>query len=260
MLFDVLGNPLAALSLTLPRIAGAFLMLPLLTQQSMPSLVRNSFLVSLAIIALPVALAGLPSGGLDVSAMAPIIVKEIFLGTSIGFCFGIVFWAIGAAGSIIDGQIGMTMATLMDPLQGHQTTLHGDFLSQFAAMLFMASGAFLIFLDLLLSSYAIWPVMSFYPQIDNSGIMLFSGQFSYLMTAALVLAAPVMVILMIVDLSFGLVNRFAPSLNVFALTLPIKAWLATAIIMLMLGVLVEFVFKHMRDNRGLMTLLNHVFT
>ena len=52
MQFDILGNPLMALGLTLPRIAGAFIMLPLLTQQNMPAMVRNSFLVSLAIIAL----------------------------------------------------------------------------------------------------------------------------------------------------------------------------------------------------------------
>src|SRR3546814_14855847 len=49
-----LGNPLLALGLTLPRISGAFIMLPLLTQQNMPSMVRNSFLVSLAVVALPV--------------------------------------------------------------------------------------------------------------------------------------------------------------------------------------------------------------
>ena len=50
----------------------------------------------------------------------------------------------------------------------------------------------------------------------------------------LVLAAPAIVILLVIDMSFGLVNRYAPQLNVFALTLPIKAWLATGIILMML--------------------------
>src|SRR3546814_1098829 len=82
------------------------------------------------------------------------------------------------------------MASIFDPIQGHQTSLHGQFLSQFAAYLFMASGAFLVFLDLLLTSYTVWPVMSFFPDIKVAGIHLFVGQFSYLMTAALLLAAP----------------------------------------------------------------------
>jgi type III secretion protein T len=168
MEFDILGNPLTALGLTLPRIAGAFIMLPLLTQQNMPATVRNSFLVSLAIVALPIALAGLPAGGMPVVDMAPIVLKELFIGIAIGFCFGIVFWAIGAAGNILDTQIGMSMASIFDPIQGHQTSLHGQFLSQLAAWLFMASGAFLVFLDLLLTSYSIWPVMSFFPNIQVS--------------------------------------------------------------------------------------------
>jgi type III secretion protein T len=254
-----LGNPLLALGLTLPRIAGAFIMLPLLTQQNMPAMVRNSFLVSLAIVALPVALVGLPDTSMEMSVMAPIVVKELFIGIAIGFCFGIVFWAIGAAGNILDTQIGMSMASIFDPIQGHQTSLHGQFLSQLAAWLFMASGAFLVFLDLLLTSYSVWPVMSFFPAIQISGMHLFVGQFSYLMTAALLLAAPAVVIMLIIDLSFGLVNRYAPSLNVFALTLPIKAWLATAIILLMLGSLMEFIIRRLGDSRGFLDVLQRVF-
>ncbi len=259
MEFDVLTHPLTALGLTLPRIAGAFIMLPLLTPQNMPGMVRNSFLVSLAIIALPIALAGLPSGGMQVADMAPIVLKELFLGIAIGFCFGIVFWAIGAAGNILDTQIGMSMASIFDPVQGHQTSFHGEFLSQLAAWLFMASGAFLVFLDLLLTSYSVWPVMSFFPDVHATGMHLFVGQFGYLMTVALLLAAPAMVILLIIDLSFGLVNRYAPSLNVFALTLPIKAWLATAIILLMIGTLVEFLLQRLGDSRGFMHVLQQVF-
>ncbi|MDN5781210.1 MAG: type III secretion system export apparatus subunit SctT [Luteimonas sp.] len=254
-----IGNPMLALGLTLPRIAGAFIMLPLLTQQNMPAMVRNSFLVSLAIVALPVALAGLPDTSMEMSVMAPIVLKELFIGIAIGFCFGIVFWAIGAAGNILDTQIGMSMASIFDPIQGHQTSLHGQFLSQLAAWLFMASGAFLVFLDLLLTSYSVWPVMSFFPQIQVAGVHLFVGQFSYLMTAALLLAAPAIVIMLIIDLSFGLVNRYAPSLNVFALTLPIKAWLATAVILLMLGSLMEFIIQRLGDSRGFLDVLQRVF-
>jgi type III secretion protein T len=257
--YELLGNPLLALGLTLPRVIGAFLMLPLITAENMPALVRNSFLVSLAIVALPVALAGLPAGGMPVTDMVPILLKELFLGIALGFCFGIVFWAIGAAGNILDTQIGMSMASIMDPIQGHQSSLHGQFLSQLAAWLFMASGAFLIFLDLLMSSYSVWPVTSFWPNLHPGGLSAFVGQFGYMMTAALLLAAPAMVILLIIDISFGLVNRYAPSLNVFAMTLPIKAWLATAIILLLLGSLVEFVLRRLGDQHGFLEMLQKVF-
>lgn len=257
--FDPVGNAMLALGLTLPRIIGAFIMLPLLTPENMPAMVRNSFLVSLAIVALPVAMAGAPIEMMGAFRWGPMVLKELFLGISIGLCFGIVFWALGAAGSVIDTQVGLGMAQVFDPVQGHQTSLHGQFLSQLAAFLFMASGAFLVFLDLLLSSYTLWPVTSYFPNMHIGGMHLFIGQFSFLMTALLVLAAPAMVVLLLVDLSFGLVNRYAPQLNVFALTLPIKAWLATAIIMLMLGVYVEIVIERLVDNRGLIESLRRTF-
>jgi type III secretion protein T len=68
-----------------------------------------------------------------------------------------------------------------------------------------------------------------------------------------------MVVLLLIDLSFGLVNRFAPQLNVFTITMPIKAWLATWIILLMLGVYVEIVLDRLAGNRGLLDALNRVF-
>ncbi|MGO1070896.1 type III secretion system export apparatus subunit SctT [Lysobacter sp. CA199] len=259
MNIDSYGNVLIALGLVLPRVIGSFMMLPLITTENMPPLVRNSFMVSLAIVAIPVAMNGVPLDQLNALDFAPVVLKELFIGVSIGFCFGMVFWALSAAGNVIDTQVGMTLAQVMDPIQGHQASLHGNFLSQFAAWLFMASGAFLVFLDLLLSSYAMWPVVSFFPNLQAAGMELFVGQFSYLMTALLVLAAPVMVVLLLIDLSFGLVNRFAPQLNVFTITMPIKAWLATWIILLMLGVYVEIVLDRLAGNRGLLQALHRVF-
>ena len=258
--YDSIGNAMLALGLTVPRVIGAFLMLPLLTAQTVPAMVRNSFLVSLAIVAMPIAMAGAPVDVMDNPLWVALILKELFLGISLGFCFGIVFWAIGAAGSVMDSQVGMGMASIFDPIQGHQISLHGQFLSQLAAWLFMASGAFLIFLDLLLSSYVLWPVLSYTPVLNNTGVHLFVGHFDYLMTTLLVMAAPAMVLLLVIDLTFGLVNRYAPQLNVFALTLPIKAWIATAVILLLVGVYVEIVLKRLAANRGLLKLLDHVFS
>lgn len=254
-MFDFLGNPLLALALVLPRVIGAFLMLPLMTQQTVPAMVRNSFMVSLGIIVLPVALAGLPMDNLGTIEWPLIVLKEIFIGVAIGFCFGIVFWAVAAVGSVIDTQVGMSMAQVFDPIQGHQVTLHGEFLSQLATWLFMASGAFLVFLDLLMGSYVLWPVASYFPDLPAAGMNLFVGQFDYMMTTVLVLAAPVMVVMLVIDLSFGLVNRYAPQLNVFALTMPIKAWLATALILLLIGVYVEILLERLGSNRYLLGLL-----
>ena len=250
---------MSAIAMTTPRVLGAFLMLPLLTQENTPAMVRNSILISLAVIAVPAAMISAPTADITMSMWPALLVKEIFLGSVIGFCFGTIFWAIGAAGIVIDTQVGMSMATIMDPIQGHQASLHGQFLSQLAAWLFMASGAFLVFLDILLSSYAVWPVTSFYPSLQPGGMEMFIGQFAFLMSAVVVMAAPVMVFMLLVDLVFGLMNRFAPQLNVFALTMPIKAWVATAMIFLLIGLYAEIIMDRLMANRGLLEALQKIF-
>src|SRR3546814_33031 len=124
----------------------------------------------------------------------------------------------------------------------------------------MYRGTFMAFLDLLMPRYTVWQVIAYFPDIKVAGIHLFVGQFSYLMTVALLRAAPAIVIMLIIDLSFGLVNRYAPSLNVFALTLPIKAWLSTAVILLMIGALMDFVLQRLGDSRGFLDVLQKAFS
>lgn len=249
--FDSVGDVMLALALTVPRIAAAFLVLPLMSSETVPALVRNSFYVSLAIIALPVAMSAAPMGAMGAGTWPLVILKELLIGTLLGFTFGSVFWALGTAGGMIDTQIGANFSNVVDPIQGHQTSLTGQLFSQLAAWLFMASGAFLVFLDILISSYQLWPVQNVLPALNPAGAGFMIGQLSYLMSTALLFAAPAMVVMSIVDFSFGLVNRYAQQLNVFSLTLPIKAWLAQWVILLTLGLIVEVVLRKLFQNREL---------
>ena len=83
--FQTLGDLFLALGLTLPRIIGAFIMLPLITQSNMPAMVRNSFLVSLRWWRCP-----LPLRRLWPVAWPMMVLGEPFIG-AIGYLFGLVF-------------------------------------------------------------------------------------------------------------------------------------------------------------------------
>ncbi|MFK8014881.1 MAG: type III secretion system export apparatus subunit SctT [Gammaproteobacteria bacterium] len=251
-------SSLGPLALTLPRIAAAFIMLPLLTNENMPATARNSFFVSLAIVAFPAISAAGNIPPVTTLSWPIIVLKEILLGLIIGFAFGVIFWAIGSAGNLIDAKVGSSIAVVADPLQGHQTSLWGLFFSQLAAWLFMASGAFLIFLDILLGSYAIWPVGSYTPKFDGGGLGFFIAQFDFFMTTAFVLAAPAIVTMMLVDIGLGLVNRYAQQMQLISFSMPIKSLIATWIIILMLGVLVEFTLRGIANNKALLSTLKGI--
>ncbi len=258
MPFEYLQSQGLAIALTLPRIAAAFLILPMMTQETVPALVRNSFFVSLAIVAYPIAAASAPAGAMTQGTWAIIVLKEIFVGVTIGFSFSAVFWALSAAGNVIDVKVGSSMASVMDPISGHQTSLTGLFLSQFGMWLFMATGAFTLFLDLLMSSYTLWPVGNALPPLHAGGITWFADQFNYIMTAVLMFSAPALVITSLLDVVLGLMNRFAQQLNVFSLAMPIKAWLSTWMLLLSLAAMVEVVVRTVAGNRGLLQALARV--
>jgi type III secretion protein T len=253
-----IGGVVSSIAMSLPRIIAAFLVLPLLNSQNMPGLVRNSFFVSLGIIVYPVA-ASVPAQNMAQGLWPLIILKELFIGGFLGFIFGSVFWAVSAAGNLIDTKVGTNFAASVDPIQGHETSFTGQLLAQLTAWLFMASGAFTLFLNLLMTSYSVWPVSQMLPSLTPRVEGFVIDEFASLLTLALMLAAPALVLMSLLDLALGLLNRFAPQLNVFSLTMPIKAWVATWIILLSLGTFVEVITRRLFANRELLETLRHVF-
>lgn len=243
-----LGDPILGLALSVPRVAAAFMVLPLLTEQSIPAMARNGFFVALGLVAFPIAAASAPTASLGVVDWPFLVLREIFIGVCIGFAFSAVFWALAAAGNLIDATIGTNMPGVIDPLAGHDDTLHGAFLSRLATWLFLASGAFTLFLDLLFGSYLLWPPGAEWPSLPAEGANLFIDRFGWMMAMALLLAAPALVLLAMVDLALGLLNRFAPQLNMFALNMSIKSWLATLMLVLGLGAIAGLVAGSIADG------------
>ena len=258
-IFAELHGQLIAIALTLPRLGASFLILPLFQQDTVPAMLRNSLIVTLAISIFPMAVAtnsGAPIAAID---WPVILVKEFLIGAALGFLFGSVFWALGMAGSIVDSQSGATMASIIDPIQGHQTSLMGQLFSRFAAWLLMASGGFMVFLNLALTSYKLWPVTQTLPQLPDRGLILFVEEFGYIIKFGLMMAAPAIVVLAMIDLGFGLVNRYAQNFNVSSIAASIKYFAGIGVLLLGLGVYVEIVLGKIRDNSGLLERLVGVF-
>ena len=216
------------------RVAATFLLLPMFSGETVPALVRNSIFVSLGVVSLAL------QPPLDASILGPaqwatILIKEVFVGLIIGFFFGSVLWALESAGQIIDTKVGATLAQVVDPLSGHQTSLNGAFLGRLASVVFVSMGGLSLLLRVIMESYVIWPIAAPMPVLDGRSLSLFEGEFGRLMVLATLFAAPVLTVLFLIDAALGLMNRFAQQLNVFTLSMSIKAYAATAVLLLLLG-------------------------
>lgn len=238
MLADWLGRPTDAallLGLSTMRVAVAFLLVPLFTQDLIPALIRNALFLALAMLGLLVQdVRPMTLGGWQ---WAVLYGREALMGAALGFLYAGLMWSFEMAGQLIDNKVGATQAQVQDPMSGHTTSLTGAFLARLASWVFMASGGFLLFAALLLDSFALWPLHGDW-QLRQAASVVFEAEFGRMLRLALLVAAPALVLLYLVDGVLGLINRYAQQLNVFSLSMSLKAVVGHGVLLLQLGSLV----------------------
>ena len=249
-LLGSLSDQALLLGLCTTRIAVAFLLVPLFTGDLIPATVRNAIYLVFGVLALSLQ-PPVTNAAIQNIRWLPMFAKEAFIGGGLGFLFGSVLWAFEAAGQTIDTKVGATTAQVSDPLSGQQTPLTGAFLGRLANFVFMFSGGLLLLAGLLLDSYTLWPVMSFQPVLAATGMRVFEAEFGRLMLLSLLIAAPSLVVLFAIDGVLGLVNRFAQQLNVFALSMSLKTWASTLVLMLTLGSMVQQLIADLQSRPGI---------
>jgi type III secretion protein T len=148
-------------------------------------------------------------------------------------------WAFEAAGQVIDNKIGSSQAQLQDPLSGQQTSLNGAFYGRLASYVFMAGGGFMLMVGTTMESFGIWPVAAPITHIATGGRELFTGEFGRIMALTVLISLPALVLLYVIDGVLGLVNRFAQQLNVFSVSMSLKAAAGVWIVLVQVGALVQ---------------------
>jgi type III secretion protein T len=249
---DGLADRALLVALCSSRFAVAFLLLPVFAPETVPALVRNAIFIGFGLITL--AVQPLPAvQGWTAGLWLQHFGREALLGIGFGVLLGAVLWAFEAAGQIVDSKVGATLAQVMDPLSGHQTSLSGSLLSRLAMFLFMAGGGFMVLVGTLMQSFALWPLGQADFTFRPGSVLLFEQAFASFALLALLLAGPCLLLLYVVDLALGMVNRFAPQLNLISISMSVKGVGAVLVWVLLFAPLVDAIEARIDD--GLASLL-----
>jgi type III secretion protein T len=211
------------------RMTAILNVMPLIGDQVLQGAARNVVIFVLCLIVFPNVIYTLPTD-LAWHSMIGLVFKEVVLGMLIGFLAGIPFYIGNALGFIIDTQRGSSMAQVFDPTIGGESSSLGDLFTKLLSTVFFTSGAYLAFMGLVYHSFVLWPVATYLPKLEPKFFLYFLHAVDHLMSEAVLMAAPILIVLFMMDFGLGLVNRFAPQLNVFSLGFPIKC--AVALLML----------------------------
>lgn len=163
----------------------------------------------------------------DMILLGMLYLKEVFIGLMIGFASALIFYGFEAAGQMMDAQRGMSIARVLIPELGTQSSLSGTFLFQLSIIVFLVIGGHLMFLNAVFSSYQVLPLFEF-PNIQP-GLYHLMDFFMRLTAEILVLSvqisAPVIITILIADIILGVANRIAPQINVWELGFNVKGYL-----------------------------------
>ena len=140
-------------------------------------------------------------------------VSEVFVGLLLGFTVTLIINSIRVAGQFIDLQIGYAMSAMADPLSGAQSTLIAQFFYYLAFILFLVMDGHHLMILGLARSYEMVPIGAAHIGAGVGAQLIES--FSGAITISLRVAAPVLSVLLISDLTLGFLSRTTPQINVF---------------------------------------------
>jgi flagellar biosynthesis protein FliR len=217
----------AGFILVLARISPLFLVGPMFSSKMVPSRVKGIAAVGLAVGMAPLATKG-QHVPLDVMSLVALIAKEFLVGLAFSYALSVLFAAVSAAGSLADTLIGFSFGALVDPVTGNNASVLSQAYSLVGIAVFIAINGDAWVIQGLNHTYDLVPLTG----TPALGSMVAGVQhaFSGIFIAAVELAAPVMLAVIITDAAFGAVARVVPQLNVFAVGFPAKVTVGLLII------------------------------
>jgi type III secretion protein T len=256
---DDASRVMLLLLLSAVRLAAVLAIVPFFSKQFVTGVGRNCVIFSMALPLVPLLISQLPGYYVDSLTIAGILIKEVVIGVTLGFATGFIFYISEGVGFIIDVQRGSSMATIFDPMAGSQTSLMGSTLLQIMSALFFTTGGFLFLMSLIYKTYTLWPVFAFQAAPNMAFAQFFLNMLDQTMEVMLCLAAPILIVLFLAEFGLGLVNRFAPQLNVFFLAMPIKSWLSMAFLLMYMSIIGHFFKKYFMYDSKILEFI-HIFS
>ncbi|WP_029068274.1 flagellar biosynthetic protein FliR [Jonesia quinghaiensis] len=208
------------------RFIAFFVIAPPFSSRSFPATVKMMLALGLALAVAPTVGPVEPAQSLGLYMMD--LGLQVVIGASLGFLVYLVFAAVESAGGMIDMTGGFAMAAGFDPLnQVNGAQMYRLFQMTALVLLFASNGHHLI-VGGLIRSFEFAPLGEGI-SMERVGSTV-AGGLTDLFLAAVQIAGPLIVVLVLADIGMGLLSRVAPALNVFVLSFPLKIYLTISLV------------------------------
>ncbi len=211
-----------AFVLVLTRVAAFVGVLPVFSKQFLPRTVKIGLVFALTLLWWETTAVPAPTGTAEatIARVATQVVKEGCLGAALGFLMGLFLFPAQVAGAWLGQELGLSMASMADPVTQENSSLVTQLLTAVATLLFLAGNL----------HHAVFAALGYSFERIPFGAGLGDRPFAAIAVDSLAvgheqgmaIAAPVGVLLFLITVMLFLMNRASPQLNLFSIGLSLR--------------------------------------
>jgi len=207
-------------TLILTRISAFFLVLPVFGWQAIPLRIKVALTVLLSVFFTFITPLGIDPTNVSTVQAVLLLAGEAMYGLAMGLIVVLLFSVIVVAGRIVERQMGLTMAAVLDPLTGERSRPLASLLEMIFILIFLSANGHHWFLLIVSKSFAAFPPGTV-PTIGvlTDGVVR-AG--SAMFIAGLRLAAPMLAAFLVLMVALALLARLVPEINILFISMPMR--------------------------------------
>jgi flagellar biosynthesis protein FliR/FlhB len=237
-----------AIILVFLRMFGFFIVVPIFFPKGFPNIAKVAFTLVISYILIP----GINFAGINITSNYALIalgINEIATGLTLGFLTNLVFFSIRMAGQLIDIQIGFSMISTFDPSTSSNSTFLERVLYWCSLILFFTIDGHHMLIRSLVESFNSLSLGKFI--LDGERIDLIINAFIQFFILGVKIAIPLVLVILITDITLGLLGRTVPNLNLMIIGMPVKILVGLVCFMIAMPLLFKLMINGFGDVQQL---------
>lgn len=235
--------------MVLTRISAFFLVVPVFSWKSIPVRVKVAMTVLVSVFFSLIAPSAIKTGKISPAAAALLIAYEATYGLALGLIVAVLFAPVKLGVRIVEREMGLAMAEVLDPLTGERTQPLGLLIETIFIVLFLSANGHHVFLAAISRSYETFPAGTI-PTVSVLATGVIKAG-SAMLVVGLKLAAPILAAFLLLMVVLAVLARIMPEMNILFISLPLRVGMG----LLMMAIFMPFFYSFMSEFNGLLSRL-----
>lgn len=240
-MFPVLNTMLGAGIMVFARLIGFVRLAPVFNRKEIPGMVKICLCLIMTIVITPFVKSDL----MLMDSFFLSILLNIVVGALVGYMAQLILLAIDAGADMINMQMGLSSAMVLDPTTSSQVSILSKIMSLLGILIFINLGGVYWLIRALIRSFEIFPIYATsIPLNEIVNMQYLISMSSNVLYMGLQIAAPVLLATLGQDIILGVISKTAPQVNVFQLSFLFKPVLGAAIMVWILPMLFNIISEY----------------